>query len=210
MYIAIYVAVIVCVGAGMVTSFVLYQKKQKQRADCLKKQRGGLLEEVSIETDKSQKKSKKTEKTEQIEPIAEQVVEQAPVEPKIEPIFEDYDFDGNKTPKKPSTKEVVDKLNQSLEDDEEDVYVSNSDFAKKFAAYEKFLEEEDDEEEEDVNPFRNDELTELEAQAVANFDYDALQGKTENEIKDMTKHLPRAAQEIILTEIMHRRTDDEE
>ena len=86
MYIAIYVAVIVCVGAGMVTSFVLYQKKQKQRADCLKKQRGGLLEEVSIETDKSQKKSKKTEKTEQIEPVAEQVVEQAPVEPKIEPI----------------------------------------------------------------------------------------------------------------------------
>ncbi len=209
MYIAIYVAVILCVGAGMVTSFVLYQKKQKQRANSLKKQRSKQLEEVFIETDESKKKSKKTEKTEHIEPVAEQIVEQAPVEPKIEPVFEDYDFDGDKK-SKPSTKEIVDKLNQSLEDDEEDVYVSNTDFAKKFAAYEKFLEEEDDEEEEDVNPFRNDELTELEAQAVANFDYDSLQGKTENEIKDMTKHLPRAAQEIILTEIMHRRTDDED
>lgn len=214
MYIAIYVAVILLVGAGMVASFVLYQKKQKQRADCLKKQRSQNAEEISVRVDKPAKKTKKSEKSEQIEEIVaqpQQVEEKQPVEPKIEPVFEDYDFDGPKPSKKPATRTVVDKLNQSLEEDDEDVFVSNSDFAKKFAAYEKFLEEEEDEEEiEEVNPFRNDELTELEAQAVAGFDYDALQGKTENEIKDMTKHLPRAAQEIILTEVMHRRTDDED
>lgn len=217
MYIAIYVSVILLVGAGMVASFVLYQKKQKQRVNCLKKQRSQMLEEISIETDKTKKKSKKTEKTAQTEPVeevsVEPLIEQPPVEEKIEPVFEDYDFDGDKKDKKPSTKEVVDRLNQSLEeDDDEEIYVKNSDFAKKFAAYEKFLEEEDFDEEDDdgVNPFKNDDLTELEATAVANFDYDSLQGKTENEIKDMTKHLPRAAQEIILAEVMHRREDEED
>jgi flagellar basal body-associated protein FliL len=48
MYIAIYVAVILLVGAGMVASFVLYQKKQKQRADCLKKQRSQNTQKVVL------------------------------------------------------------------------------------------------------------------------------------------------------------------
>lgn len=46
--------------------------------------------------------------------------------------------------------------------------------------------------------------------AVANFDFNAVRGKTNGEILEMIKNLPPRAQEIILTDILARRMYDEE
>ena len=212
MYIALYCVVIVVFCALVVTFFVVRDLKHKKN---YKK----LNENKEMQPSNDVMLGKETEPD---------FIGGTELKKEVE--FEDYNFeDGNETVKRGTTKplrinpfgfdegaddesELDDKfeeyekfLRQSLDLDEDDNQKDKKDEEdddKKFEEYEEFLRRNLD-----IDDKQNDTS---DIDALANFDFNSLRGKSETEIDEILRTLPPKARELLMTDILAKKNYDEE
>lgn len=205
MYIILYVCAIILVVVGIVLFFVLRRKKDKEHLDNYKKTRIEQAEKII--------------KNEETALSLPKEIEKMPEEKKkMDVVLEDFSLDGESVNKANGNKEAQ---NNDLEESfvpfdsqEETNDFDESDeefFDKKFAEYEKFLRENLDADDDDEEPQYNEdeEETNNELDALINFDYDSLKGKSDEEIAEIIKTLPPKAQEVLLNDILGKKNYDD-
>jgi hypothetical protein len=219
-YVIIYVCAIVLICAVGIFVFVKKSKRDKNRLNELKKQ--DKLADVKLTT---------TDQTAEILPNEKENLTQSE---KTEDMFEDFSLDGEEKKQKNESSssknffvnnvdfddfgvEEDDEIPQGFEDDEDSL-------EEKYAEYEKFLKsnledvetdsdaEDFDEEEKLENQADNDsdELEDEDLKALADFDFNSLEGKNESEILELIKNLPPKAQQILMTDILRRKKYEDE
>ncbi len=219
MYIAIYVCAIVLVVVLIVLFFVLRNKKDKRHLNDYKNSGIENVDRIMKEVDFHQS-IEKEQNTDQVEIVNK--------EPVIDAEFEDFSLDEKKS--KVSKQEVSAADNNTFfnpfvdetDDFEDDEDNGDDNFDEKFAEYEKFLRESlryDSEEDElknvtnRENSGNNDVEEELEGNdalnALTDFDFDSLKGKSDDEIAELIKSLPPKAQELLMTDILGKKNFDD-
>ncbi|MGN1200923.1 MAG: hypothetical protein ACI4R8_01480 [Candidatus Caccovivens sp.] len=181
MYLAIYICAIVLVASLIVTCFVLHAKSDKKRKEDFKAQRE--KEEIAL----LPKLELPQEEPKQLE------------EPLEEFSLEDVDIsDKNEVEKK----QVVNHFDSNNTDFDAQKKIMN----EKFETYEKFLR--DSMESVDDLQIDDDDDDENELEAIMNFDFDSIKGKSKEEILEITKDLPKRVRKLILDDTLNE--DDEE
>lgn len=204
MYTIIYVCAIVLAVVGIVLFFFLRRKKDKKHLDNYKKSRQDQIGEVI-----------KNEQTQLA--IQEKIKKEPENKNKVKVEFEDFSLDG-----KPVEKQSNNKTFQNGDLEEEfipfkseneidDIDESDEEFFdQKFAEYEKFLKENLDSEDDvdDEENYYEEEDNNNELDALINFDYSSLNGKSDEEIAEIIKLLPPKAQEILINDILGKKDFD--
>ncbi len=207
MYTIIYVCAIVLVILGIVLFFVLRKKKDKKQLDNFKKTRAEQAEKIIKNDETALSLSQEIEKTPE-------------EKKKMNVVLEDFSLDS-----KPTNKNTDNKTSQNGDLDDNFIPFNSQDenndfeesdeefFDKKFAEYEKFLKEnldseDDDEDSYDENSYDEEENND-ELDALMNFDYNSLKGKSDEEIAELIKTLPPKAQEILMTDILGKKKYDD-
>ena len=202
MFVAIYLAVIVLVALAIVLFFVLKNKKDKKRLNSKLKENQTAVE--TLEANAAE-----------IEPLQSEESVETKEEPEQVAEFEEFSLDSEeKTGVKLHNKYSLRRTKpinpfdledeEEIEEDEENFDEEDENLNNRFEEYRKFLDQNfdfDDEEELEQN--------ENELDALADFDFDSLKGKSEVEIAEIIKDLPPKAQELLMADILARKNFDE-
>ena len=185
-----YSIAIVCVCAAIISFFVARAVRHKKHLDNFKSEERSKTEVASVETvtPAEQPKEKLLEQKNEV----------------FDAQMEDFSL-AEEEPAKPTFKRET--VFDSLEDDDDDDWDNwedDEDFKKRFADYEDFLKNDMDTKD------KESDSSDSEIDSLANFDFDSLKGKSEEEIADMIKHLPPKVQEIMMSEILTRKKYDDE
>ncbi len=218
MYVAIYCVVIAVVCALAVSIFVIVDKKDKKRAQQLRQDAQG----------------QKSEKESLPKHDLSVVKESLPIKAEADAKFEDFSLDNHQH--QPRRAEAPLKINPfDFEDDEIDDIDHKFEEYEKFLRKslelddadeinqgEVVAEPEDAEDAEaadadfDYDKFlrsglgKKDVVVDSELDALTNFDYSSLRGKTDTEIREILDSLPPKARELLMTDILARKKFDDE
>ncbi len=211
MYIGIYIAVIFSFCGISLLLFFFFRNRQKEKLDAFNKT--GKLQPKA-------KKSSQPKAQERVEPVKiekdENMVtdeELARTEPVVDAQFEDFELESVEEKSQPNGQEF---------DDPGEVNLGQrraSSLEDKFAEYEKFLQrhmgrtKQDDAIFDDLGQsedfsFGTEQEPEDELDALANFDFEMLKGKSEEEIELIISSLPEKAQEILRNDILGKHDVD--
>lgn len=225
MYIWIYCAVIVLFCAGAILFFFLKKNKDRKRFEEHKRQ----IEAENVEEGINDLSNVESEKImEEVKPqnveLENFALETDEIKDKPENELDDpfaVNLQGNMGREK-EMENIHYRRNRFAHASRPRMEPSSS-IDDKFAEYEEFLrrhlesESNENKSPEDEFPkfdFENEivrpERKKSDYDALADFDFDSLQGKTEDEIKDIVKDLPPKAQEILLSEILAKKKYDDE
>lgn len=185
-----YSIAIVCVCVAIISFFISRAIRHKKHLDKFKSEEKIKMENVSLEapTPLNEPKKEVVETKKEVEPAKLEdfsLAEEEPAKPtfKKETVFDSFEDD---------------------DDDDWDNWEDDEDFKKRFADYEEFLKNDMD-----MNENTND-SSDSEIDSIANFDFDSLKGKSEEEIAEMIKHLHPKVQEIMMSEILTRKKYDDD
>lgn len=184
--IALYIVAIVVVCGLLAFYFFWTARKSKKHIERLRLEqgRGGLTStQTQVEAD-----LKQVEK------------EVAKAEKALEAELEDFVWDSK--PEKPAQEEEQDSFDSEFDD-----AFDESLFESKIDSYEKFLREEHEDYDFDRKEPESEQQNDLDA--IMNFDFDRLKGKSRDEVVEMIKDLSPAVQDFILNDIFERKNNED-
>ncbi len=188
--IALYIVAIVVVCGLVVFYFCWVTRKRKKTLE--------QLSSPKIEKQKKKKKNEKEEAEQQLErdlkAAEEEVVKE---EKKIEAELEDFSLD--------EFSNASDVGDPHSFNGKTDFDIDESLFESKMEDYEKFLKEE--QESHEIDDLSEDDQNDIDA--LMNFDFDKLKGKTREQVAEMIKDLSPTVQDFILNDIFERKNGED-
>ncbi len=216
MQIALYIMAIIVVCASIVLYFVLSHKKHEKRIKELNLVKNNM-------NDVSQQESNKIFMETKAEPVDEKIEQKEEnkesAEPVVEPKLESFSLQPEKKEEKPGLKAIrkrpfvnpfdFDDFKDDEIDGEKDTLPEQSTID--FDDFEEFMREnninEDDFDKlEDIQNKPDEDKTEIKP---VSFDLSVFKGKSKEEILEMTKDLPPEVQEVVLSECLGEKNEEE-
>lgn len=217
MQIALYIMAIIVVCASIVLYFVLSRKKHEKRIKEL-----NLVKNNT--NDVSQQESNKIFMETKAEPVVDEKIEKKEenkesAEPVVDPKLESFSLQPEKKEEKPGLKAIrkrpfvnpfdFDDFKDDEVDGEKDTLPEQSTID--FDDFEEFMRENNIDEDdfdklEDIQNKTDEDKTEIKP---VSFDLSAFKGKSKEEILEMTKDLPPEVQEVVLSECLGEKNEEE-
>lgn len=216
MQIALYIMAIIVVCASIVLYFVLSRKKHEKRIKEL-----NLVKNNT--NDVSQQESNKIFMETKAEPVDEKIEKKEEnkesAEPVVDPKLESFSLQPEKKEEKPGLKAIrkrpfvnpfdFDDFKDDEVDGEKDTLPEQSTID--FDDFEEFMRENNIDEDdfdklEDIQNKPDEDKTEIKP---AYFDLSVFKGKSKEEILEMTKDLPPEVQEVVLSECLGEKNEEE-
>lgn len=217
MQIALYIMAIIVVCASIVLYFVLSRKKHEKRIKEL-----NLVKNNT--NDVSQQESNKIFMETKAEPVVDEKIEKKEenkesAEPVVDPKLESFSLQPEKKEEKPGLKAIrkrpfvnpfdFDDFKDDEVDGEKDTLPGQSTID--FDDFEEFMRENNIDEDdfdklEDIQNKPDEDKTEIKP---AYFDLSVFKGKSKEEILEMTKDLPPEVQEVVLSECLGEKNEEE-